>query len=68
MQVVLCLTVGYSVAPHWYVVKITKQGEGRTMKVQDIMISHVKSCHPDTNLAEAAQIMWANDVGALPGN
>ena len=36
------------------------------MKVQDIMVKDVKTCHPDTNLAEATQIMWANDVGCLP--
>ena len=36
------------------------------MKVQDIMVKDVKTCHPDTNLAEATQIMWANDCGALP--
>jgi CBS domain-containing protein len=36
------------------------------MKVQDIMIKDVKFCHPETNLAEATQIMWANDCGALP--
>jgi CBS domain-containing protein len=36
------------------------------MKVQDIMVKEVKSCRPETNLAEAAHIMWANDCGALP--
>lgn len=36
------------------------------MKVQDIMVKEVQFCRPETNLAEAAQIMWANDCGALP--
>jgi CBS domain-containing protein len=36
------------------------------MKVQDIMVKDVKTCHPETNLAEAARIMWANDIGSLP--
>jgi CBS domain-containing protein len=36
------------------------------MKVQDVMISNVKSCRPETNLAEAAAIMWDYDCGALP--
>jgi CBS domain-containing protein len=35
------------------------------MKVQEIMVKDVKTCHPETNLAEATQIMWANDIGAL---
>jgi len=36
------------------------------MQVKDIMVSEVKTCRPDTNLAAAAQIMWGNDCGALP--
>lgn len=36
------------------------------MKVQDLMVKEAKSCRPDTNVAEAARIMWANDCGALP--
>jgi CBS domain-containing protein len=36
------------------------------MQVKDIMISEVKTCRPDTNLAAAAQTMWATDCGALP--
>ena len=36
------------------------------MKVQDIMVKEVKFCRPETNLAEATQLMWANDCGALP--
>jgi len=30
------------------------------------MVKEVQFCRPETNLAEAAQIMWANDCGALP--
>ncbi len=36
------------------------------MKVQDIMTGQVESCWPETNLAEAAKIMWDRDCGALP--
>ena len=36
------------------------------MKVRDIMTGNPKCCGPDTNLAEAAELMWTNDCGALP--
>ena len=36
------------------------------MKVRDIMSESPKYCGPDTNLAAATEIMWANDCGALP--
>ncbi len=36
------------------------------MKVQDVMTSEVKSCRPETNLAEAAAMMLDYDCGALP--
>jgi CBS domain-containing protein len=36
------------------------------MKVQDIMTRGVKTCGQETNLAEAAAIMWANDCGTVP--
>jgi CBS domain-containing protein len=36
------------------------------MTVQDIMTSDVQCCGPDTNLAEAAKMMWDSDCGALP--
>src|SRR5262249_49818579 len=36
------------------------------MKVQDLMTSHVRTCTPETNLAEVAVIMFENDCGALP--
>jgi CBS domain-containing protein len=40
--------------------------EGRTMKVQDVMTSEVKSCRMETNLAAAAVMMLDYDCGALP--
>jgi CBS domain-containing protein len=40
--------------------------EEGTMKVQDVMTSEVKSCRPETNLAEAAAMMLEYDCGALP--
>jgi CBS domain-containing protein len=36
------------------------------MKVQDLMTPDVKTCRPDTNLAEAVRDMWEADCGALP--
>ena len=36
------------------------------MKVREIMTRDVKFCGPDTNLAEATEIMWRNNCGALP--
>ena len=36
------------------------------MRVQDIMSEALKSCRPETNLAEAASIMWEGDCGILP--
>ena len=36
------------------------------MKVQEIMTHSVRSCRPDTNLAEAVRDMWEADCGALP--
>ena len=36
------------------------------MRVQDIMSEAVKSCRPETNLAEATSIMWEGDCGILP--
>jgi CBS domain-containing protein len=41
--------------------------EGRClMKIQDLMTSNVKTCRAESNLAEAATIMWEDDIGALP--
>lgn len=36
------------------------------MKVQDVMTSNVGTCRPETNLAEAAMMMWDGDCGVLP--
>ena len=36
------------------------------MKVRDIMTKQPKACGPDTNVAAAAGLMWANDCGVLP--
>lgn len=36
------------------------------MKVREIMTADVGTCTPDTNLAEAAGVMWARDCGVLP--
>lgn len=36
------------------------------MKAQDVMTPSVAFCHPWTNLAEAAMMMWNNDCGMIP--
>jgi CBS domain-containing protein len=36
------------------------------MKVKDIMTAEPKTCAPNTNLAEAAHLMWDADCGILP--
>lgn len=36
------------------------------MKVRDIMTRAPAFCHPDSNLAAAAEKMWAHDCGFLP--
>ena len=36
------------------------------MKVQDVMTYDVRTCTPETNLADAAMRMWRNDCGVLP--
>ena len=36
------------------------------MKVREMMTSDVKTCRPETNLAEAVRDMWEGDCGALP--
>lgn len=36
------------------------------MKVKDLMSTDVKTCSPDTTLAEAAHLMWEGDCGILP--
>jgi CBS domain-containing protein len=36
------------------------------MKVKDLMTTDVKTCTPDTTVAEAAHLMWDGDCGFLP--
>jgi len=36
------------------------------MQVRDVMTKRTISCNPDTNLAEAAVLMWKNSCGFLP--
>lgn len=36
------------------------------MKVKDIMTTDVKTCTPDTTVAEATHLMWDGDCGFLP--
>jgi CBS domain-containing protein len=36
------------------------------MKIQNIMTTNVASCSPDTNLADAAGLLWDYDCGSLP--
>jgi CBS domain-containing protein len=36
------------------------------MKVQDLMTQRVTTCAPETNLADAARLMWMRSCGTLP--
>jgi CBS domain-containing protein len=36
------------------------------MKVRDVMTKQVAFCGPDTNLAQAVELMWKNACGFLP--
>jgi CBS domain-containing protein len=36
------------------------------MKVKDLMTTDVKTCTPDTTVAEAGRLMWEGDCGILP--
>jgi CBS domain-containing protein len=36
------------------------------MKVRDLMTTDLKTCSPDTTVAEAAQLLWEGDCGILP--
>jgi CBS domain-containing protein len=38
----------------------------KPMKVKDIMTTDLKTCTPDTTVAEAAHLMWDGDCGILP--
>jgi CBS domain-containing protein len=40
--------------------------KANNMKVQDVMTYDVRTCRPETNLAEAAMQMWRGDCGILP--
>src|SRR5262245_20157090 len=39
---------------------------GNNMQIREVMTQEVKSCHADSNLAEAAKIMWETDCGIVP--
>jgi CBS domain-containing protein len=36
------------------------------MKVEQLMTRDVKTCAPQDSLSRAAQLLWENDIGALP--
>jgi len=36
------------------------------MKVQDVMTVDVRTCAPEANLADVAQLMWESDGGIVP--
>lgn len=36
------------------------------MKVQDVMTTDVRTCSPDANVAQVAQVMWESDCGIVP--
>ncbi len=36
------------------------------MKAEDWMTHEVDTCHPETSMSEAAQMMWKGDYGILP--
>jgi CBS domain-containing protein len=36
------------------------------MRIQDVMISNVKFCNPDMNLATVTEILWKAGCGTLP--
>jgi CBS domain-containing protein len=44
----------------------TGKEEERTMRVKNLMVSDVKYCDPDTNLATASEMFWKHDCGILP--
>jgi CBS domain-containing protein len=39
---------------------------GKIMKVKDVMTEMVRTCTPETNLADAARSMWMGNCGVLP--
>ncbi len=40
--------------------------KGKDMKVREVMTKRVAFCGPDTNLAEAVELMWTNACGFFP--
>jgi len=36
------------------------------MKIEDVMTRNVRTCRPESNLAEVAREMWEADCGVLP--
>ena len=36
------------------------------MKIREIMTSDVKTCRPETSLADVVKLMWEQDCGVLP--
>ncbi len=36
------------------------------MKVQDVMTVDVRTCPPEANVAQVAQVMWESDCGIVP--
>jgi CBS domain-containing protein len=39
---------------------------GETVRVEDVMVRTPKSCRSDTNLGDAAEMMWNQQCGILP--
>jgi CBS domain-containing protein len=42
------------------------RGVGLLTSARSLMSTHVRACSPDDSLAQAAQLMWNNDCGAIP--
>jgi len=45
---------------------IERQQRGRNMQVKGVMVRTPAACGPQTNLAEAAAILWDRNCGILP--
>jgi CBS domain-containing protein len=54
------------VMPMTAMTPVQQVARSTVMKVKDLMTADVKRCSPETNLAEAAKIMWEGDCGAVP--
>lgn len=46
--------------------KATLRTEDIQVKVNEIMVTEVASCSPQTTLQDIAMLMWNNDCGAIP--